>query len=153
VTARSCGGVVLRVAPGDGGLAFLPASIALRVAPSPKTARVPGAPPELVGIAAHEGDVLPVVSIVARAGDGPAADAALEPSGAAAGGRDAMVVCAIGGELVGIVGGAVLATGVFPAADDAGAAVVYEGVMVRPLDVASIVARIQAGARRDRWGG
>ena len=133
MSAMTSGGIVLRVEPGDDGLAFIPASIALRVAPPPATARVPGAPRELVGIAAHEGDVLPVVAI--------------------GGGQTAMVVCAASGELVGLVGGTVLATGVFDANGAPPGGVVYEGTAVRPLDVASIVARIQAGARGERWGG
>lgn len=83
-------GVLLRV---DGSLFYVPSSVALRVARAPNATPVPGAPPDFVGIAMHEGAVLPVVAI-----------------GAA---RKEMIVCQHAGETIGIVGGEVLRTGSF----------------------------------------
>jgi hypothetical protein len=120
------GGVVVRV---DGVLRFVPAGSAIRIAPAPEATRVPGAPPELVGIALNEGIILPVVAI-----------------GAA---RREMLVCQHGGDLVGLVGGEVVQTGVFePAADGSG--VMCQGEIARPLDVGAAYARVQP--RQPRLG-
>jgi hypothetical protein len=56
---------------------------------------VPGASPELLGIALHEGVVLPVLTV-----------------GTA---RDVMVICLHAGELVGLVGAEVVEAGTFDA--------------------------------------
>ena len=64
MTGPKRGGVVVRV---DGELRFLPAAVALKVTPTPKVTTVPGAPAELVGIALHEGTVVPVVAVARRA--------------------------------------------------------------------------------------
>ncbi len=124
------GGVVLRV--GD-ELRFVPASVAVRLAPAPRITPVPGAPPELLGIALHEGAIVPVVAV------GEA--------------RDDMVVCQHAGELVGLVGGQVVKTGAFDTASERPDLVLLDGTPVRPLDVATLYARVQSGARPGRWGG
>jgi chemotaxis signal transduction protein len=123
------GGVVLRLA---GELRFLPASLALRVARAPRVTSVPGAPPELVGIAVHEGAVVPVVAV------GEA--------------RSDMVVCKYAGELLGIIGGEVVRTGTFDVAHDRADVVLVDGERAPPLDIATVYARVQAGARPGRWG-
>ncbi len=123
------GGLVLSIGE---ELRFLPASVALRVAPSPRVTAVPGGPPELVGIAVHEGTVLPVISV-----------------GAA---RHEMIVCQHAGELVGIVGGQVVRSGTFDVAPGYPDLVEVDGAKVRPLDVAQLYARVQTGARSGRWG-
>jgi hypothetical protein len=123
------GGLVLKIGQ---DLRFLPASVALRVAPSPRITAVPGGPSELVGIAVHEGAVVPVISI------GEA--------------RDEMVVCQHAGELVGLVGGQILQSGTFDVAPDHPDLVQVDGANVRPLDVAQLYARVQSGARSGRWG-
>jgi chemotaxis signal transduction protein len=123
------GGVVLRVA---GELRFLPASQALRVGRSHRWTLVPGAPPELVGIVVHEGAVVPVIAV------GEA--------------RSDMVVCLHAGELVGIVGGEVVRTGTFDVAPDRPDVVIVDGERADPLDIATVVARVQAGVRPGRWG-
>jgi hypothetical protein len=123
------GGIVLRV---DGALCFVPASVAVRIAPAPRVTPVPGGPPDLVGVAMHEGTIVPVVAI-----------------GAA---RSEMIVCQHAGEPVGLVGGKVLRTGVFDVVPDRPEMVTHEGVPVRPLDVATIYARVQLGGRPGRWG-
>ncbi|HEY6460369.1 MAG TPA: hypothetical protein VIY73_09465 [Polyangiaceae bacterium] len=123
------GGVVVRV---DGKLRFLPASQAIRVTPAPRITPVPGAPVELVGIAVHEGVVLPVVAV------GPA--------------RGEMIVCQHAGELLGIVGGHVEHTGSFDVVGERPELVDVGGEAAHPLDVAALYARVQAGARPGRWG-
>jgi len=123
------GGVVLRVA---GELRFVPAPVAMRVAPAPRLTSVPGAPPELVGIAVHEGVVVPVVAVGEARGD--------------------MVVCQHAGELVGIIGGEVVRTGSFDVVADRPELVLVDGERARPLDIATVYARIQAGNRSGRWG-
>lgn len=122
------GGIVLRV---DGELRFLPASVALRVGPIPRITAVPGAPTELVGIAMHEGVVLPVVAV-----------------GSA---RKDLVVCQHAGELVGLVGGEVERTGSFDVVPDRPDLVQIDDEHVRPLDVAAAYARVQSSARRHVW--
>jgi hypothetical protein len=121
--APRCGGVVLRV---EGALRFVPAATAVRIAPAPEAAvltRVPGAPADLIGIALNEGVILPVVAI-GRA-------------------RREMLVCQHGGDLVGLVGGEVVQTGVFDAAGDGAGGVTCQGEIARVLDVASVYAQIQ----------
>ncbi len=120
---------MLRVA---GELRFVPAPVALRVAPAPRLTAVPGAPPELVGIAVHEGAVVPVVAVGDARGD--------------------MLVCQHAGELVGIIGGEVVRTGSFDVVADRPELVLVDGVRARPLDIAAVYARIQAGSRPGRWG-
>jgi chemotaxis signal transduction protein len=75
----------------EGQRMFVPAAVALKVARLPTITRVPGAPPELLGIALHEGAVVPVISLGAS--------------------RSAMVVCTFAGDKVGLVGGDVVETG------------------------------------------
>ena len=87
-TGTMSAGIVLRI---DGALAFVPADVALKVVLVPKITRVAGAPPELLGIALHEGQSVPVVSI-----------------GAA---RKTMVICMHAGEPIGLVGGEVVSAG------------------------------------------
>ncbi len=123
------GGVLLRV---DGALQFVPASIAVRVAPPPRVSPVPGAPPDLLGIALYEGMVIPVIAIgSARAG---------------------MMICQHAGELLGLVGGEVVKSGSFDSAPDRPDFIEHEGQSAAPLDVTAIYARVQAAARPGRWG-
>jgi hypothetical protein len=118
------GGLLLRV---DGGFRFIPASAALKIAPAPRVTSVPGAPPELVGIALHEGAIVPVVAI------GPL--------------RGTMVVCHHAGELLALIGGEVVRTGLFDAVPDQQDAVVHAGEIAPALDLAALYERIQAKAR------
>jgi hypothetical protein len=119
---------VLRV---DGELRFVSVPLALRVAPAPRTTPVPGAPPELVGIGLHEGVVIPVITV--------------------GGARAEMVVCQHAGEVVGVVGGKVVRTGLFDVVPDRPDLVEVDGAVARPLDVAAFYARVQAGGRPGRW--
>jgi len=118
------GGVVFRVGE---KLAFLPATIALKVMPAPAIARVPGGPHELRGVALVDGDMIAIVA-------------------ASAASSDAMLVCAVMGEQVGLVGVQIVATGRFEAVD--GGDVRHGDELARPFDLASLIARVH----ESRWG-
>ena len=125
------GGLLLRV---DGALVFIPASIALRISAHPEIVRVPGAPSELLGMAVNEGEILPVVAIGSD--------------------RGPMVVCIHASELVGLIGGAVIGSGIFPMAEEAASdEVSFGGETARTLDIARIFDRLRGGAWAGRWGG
>lgn len=119
-------GVVVRAWNGEGGaLAFVPAAIAIAVLPLPETARLPGAPPELLGVTVHRGEAIPVVTV--------------------GGARTSMLVCTYLGETFGLVGFEVVATGRFPLAEGpslTGERVLFEGEPVPPFDVAATFARV-----------
>jgi hypothetical protein len=122
------GGILARV---DGALCFVPASVALRIAPPPRVTPIPAAPPELLGIAPYEGSIVPVIAI-----------------GSA---RREMIVCQHAGELVGLVGGEVVRTGAFDAVPGRIDLVEHEGERAQVIDVPAIYARVQASARPARW--
>ncbi|MBX3197748.1 MAG: hypothetical protein KF894_06360 [Labilithrix sp.] len=122
------GGVVFRAGE---ALFFLPASIAMKVSPIPEMARVPGGPLELRGVALVGGAMIPVVDVV----EGPG----VAPSGA-------MLVCAVLGESVGLVGIDVVATGRFDPGERPGE-VKHDGETARTFDVAAVIARVREG----RW--
>jgi hypothetical protein len=123
------GGVVLRV---DTTLYFIPAATAVHVGPVPLVTAIPGAPPELVGVAMHEGTIVPVVSV-------------------GSGGAE-MVVCQHAGELLGVIGAEVVHAGLLEVAPERPDQVRHDGQPVRPLDLASIYARVQSSQRSARWG-
>jgi molybdopterin-binding protein len=124
------GGVLLRT---QGGAHFIPASVALAVAPRPIVAPVPGAPEGLAGVAFCEGAVVPVLSI------GPA--------------RSSMVLCAAGGELVGVVGAESVQTVVLEEAAEAPAFVERESVRYALLDVPGMCEALQSEMSRGPWSG
>lgn len=139
MTTRTIGGVVFRI--GEERY-FLPADVASKVLPMPGVARVPGGPPELVGVALVEGDMVPVVAVGdldARGSRRPAS-----PNRTRADHRP-MLVCVVMGERVGLVGLEILASGVFEAAEPSG--VTHDDVAVPLFDVAAAVARLREG----RW--
>lgn len=121
------GGVVLRI---DGVLHFVPASVAVAVAPAPQIARVPGAPEALLGVTLHEGDVVPVLAI-----------------GSA---REVMLVCSYLGEKVGLMGASIEATGLYEIGPEADT-VNHRGEAARTLDIAAIYARVQGDGWAGRW--
>jgi hypothetical protein len=118
------GGVIFRR---GSELSFLPATIAMKVMPVPAIARVPGGPPELRGVALVDGDMIAIVTAGTMK-------------------SDAMLVCAVLGEQVGLVGIEVVATGKFEAAD--GGDVRYGAETARAFDVATLIAKVREG----RWG-
>ncbi len=111
------GGVVFRV---GAELFFLPATVAMRVVPMPPIGRVPGAPPELVGLALVDGEMVPVVGL--------------------GGSRSCMLVVSYLGERVGLVGIDVVATGRFEAMHDHA---VHAGEHARLFDVSAVIARVR----------
>ena len=121
------GGLLLRV---DGELRFVPGTVAVSVAPAGRVTAVPGAPPDLLGIAMHEGAVVPVVAIGAARGD--------------------MVVCQHAGELVALVGGEVVRTGRFESVAERADMVLVDGERVKQLDLTAVYARVQTGGRPGR---
>jgi chemotaxis signal transduction protein len=130
------GGVMFRV---DGELFFLPASIAIKVMPTPEMARVPGGPTVLRGVALVDGDMIPVVEL----------SSAFPPSSTKSArgrsGAGAMLVCVVLGECVGLVGLGVVATGRFEV--DRFGEVGFAGEAARAFDVAAIIAKVREG----RW--
>jgi hypothetical protein len=124
------GGVLLRI---DGALHFVPASVALAISPAPEITRVPGAPEQLLGVALHDGDVVPVIAI-----------------GAA---RGAMLVCSYLGEKLAIMGAHIEGTGLYePDGDgDKRDAVRHRGESAKSLDIAALYARVQGEGWAGRW--
>jgi hypothetical protein len=122
------GGVVFRrSAPGTTpGLAFLPATIALKVMPIPSIGRVPGGPNELRGVALVDGDMIAIVTAGTLS-------------------SDAMLVCVVLGEQVGLVGIEVVATGKFEASE--GGDVKHGSEIARAFDVATLITKVRDG----RW--
>jgi chemotaxis signal transduction protein len=134
----SHGGVVFRVA---GEPFFLPASIAMKVLPVPQVGRMPGGPPELRGVAHVDGNMIAVVDLL----EDP--ESVRFDRGAQLPERSgAMLVCAVLGESVGLVGIEVVATGRFEPGDQAGE-VKFGDEVARTFDVAAVIARVREG----RW--
>ena len=119
----SRGGLVFRV---RSLWSFLPADVAIQVAPRPQIARIPGAPPGLLGLALTEGVILPVIELGGEPGP--------------------MIVCVHRGEQLGLVGVVDVESGMFPAGEGAG--VLFRGELVRTLDLEEIYARVHVV----RWG-
>ena len=115
------GGIVVRV---DGQLRFLFVADAVRISGPPRVTPVPGASGPLLGVTLYEGMIVPVLSI-----------------GSA---RREMIVCQHAGEVLGLVGGEIVQTGTFDAAD--GGVNVGEG-HAPALDLSEIYALVLAGAR------
>jgi chemotaxis signal transduction protein len=126
---KKVAGLLIRV---DGALRLVPAAVALRVTPPPRVAPVPGAPPELMGIAVHEGAIVPVIAIGSS--------------------RSEMIVCQHATEVLGLVGAEIVSTGSFDTSAEHPELVEHQGESVEMLDVAAIYARVQSGARPGRWG-
>ena len=108
----------------------------VRVVPCPPVQRVPGAPPELLGIAMEGGSVVPVLAL-----------ATIEP-GAPTG---PLVLCRSMGEPLGLCGLTVVETGFFPLAPDlhVPGAVVWRGEVIDPLDLVSLLECVRPGT----WAG
>jgi hypothetical protein len=115
----------------DGKLAFLSAEVVGQVAPLPQITRIPGAPDELLGIALHSDELVPVIAI-----------------GSA---REAMIICNHAGEHVALVGGTIVGTGVFETTE--ASVVTFAGEQAEVFDVGAVYARVQTGRWRGRWGG
>jgi hypothetical protein len=116
----------------ESALVYIPAASALKLAPIPQITRVPGGPEGLLGVALHEGEILPVVSI------GPE--------------RDSMLVCTHAGAVLGVVGGRVVETGMFDLGED-GASVRLGDETAQPLDLAGVCARLAPPSWGGSWAG
>ena len=107
----------------------------------PEMAGVPGGPPELRGVALVDGNMIPVVDAFEEPLE------RLERSAIPAQGHEqAMLVCAVLGETLGLVGIDVVATGRFEPGESAGEVKLGDET-ARTFDVAALVARIREG----RW--
>jgi hypothetical protein len=121
------GGVVVRV---ENALFFVAADIARKVVPLPELARVPGAPPELRGVALVDGTMIPVI------------DLSREPRIALTTPSRPMLVCSLLGESFGLMGMDIVASGRFESATEG---VRFEESVARDLDVAAAIARVREG--------
>jgi hypothetical protein len=126
--ADKVGGLVMRV---DGALVFLSSEVAGQVAPLPQITRLPGAPDELLGIALHKDELVPVIAV-----------------GSA---RDSMIICSHIGEHLGLVGGIIVSTGLFEARSPTSVSVGDEHA--EAFDLARLYEKVQAGRWKGRWGG
>jgi hypothetical protein len=140
------GGVLLRYgAPdADGGareaLAFVPAEVALRLTDLAAFTEVPGAPPPARGIALVDGEV---VTILAVGLGEPARTKTAYRSGEdwPVPGADRAILCSVGAQRVALIGGVVVATGVFDACGED--AVTFRGERVPTLDVRALHAQAE----------
>lgn len=127
--ATAVSGIVFRI--GDGAF-FLPAAVADKLLPMPTVTRVPGGPPDLVGVALVDGETVPVVAV----GD---PERVLRARGA----RDnlPMLLCTHLGERIGLVGLDVIATGRFEAS---GGEISWgdTDARARPFDLGALVAKL-----------
>ncbi len=114
------GGLVFRA---GGALTFAPVSAVVKLVVMPKVARVPGAPPSLLGVALVDGEAIPVVALGTS--------------------RAHMLVCIYLGERLGLVGIESLASGTFPADPTSPEGVRYEGASVPALDLAKVYSSLQ----------
>jgi chemotaxis signal transduction protein len=133
ILRRALGGVMFHVGE---ELCFLPASVAVKLMPAPRVARMPGAPAELRGVALVDGEMIPVVDVQLASAAGAAA---LGAEG------DAMLVCKVHGEPVGFVGLQVVATGFFDVAPSGEMKLGEQ--LARSFDAAAVIAKVREG----RW--
>jgi hypothetical protein len=126
--ADKIGGLVMRV---EGALVFLSSEVAGQVAPLPQITRLPGAPEELLGIALHKDELVPVIAI-----------------GSA---RDSMVICSHVGEHLALVGGVIVSAGLFEAQGPTTVSV--GGERAEAFDIAGLYEKVQTGRWKGGWGG
>lgn len=126
-------------------LGFIPAAVASRVAALRSLVTVPGAPPQVLGVALADGAVVTVLRIGERRVDEPRYQA--DDPWPVPGARRA-VICHVGAVDVALSGGVVVATGVFDAAP-VGEGILWRGQMVPELDVRALYAQAEAAT----WAG
>lgn len=139
---RQRGGVLFRTS--GARTLFIPIDVALEVAALSAVTEIAGMCAPAIGIALAEGRVVTVLA-VGDAGERGAAPAERYRSGQdwPVPGSDRAVLCDLGGEVVALTGGEVLATGFFDA-EEAGDGVVWRGEHVPRLDVRALYARAEA---------
>jgi hypothetical protein len=142
--------VLLRLGDGEAaGLAFVPAEVARRLTTLSSFIPVPGAQPPASGIALADGAVVTVLRVgeaetrtsMGRPAYSPGEDW-LVP------GANRAVLCQLGGFEAALVGGVVVATGLFDAAPDGG--VIWRGDVVPALDVRALYAQAEAASWAER---
>jgi hypothetical protein len=117
-------GVLFRAASGD--LAFLPASVVLRVAALPPISPLVGAPPGVLGVVHESGDIIAVIEL------GPA--------------RGFLMVCAYRGDSFGLLGASDLRAGLFDVDPSDFDCVRHEGERAERFDLAAIYERLGAAS-------
>lgn len=147
------GGVLLSYQDDDESpaLAFIPASVAARLTALTCVIDVPGAKPPVRGLALADGEVVTVLEIGKRA---PASAGAPAPRYRPGDewpvpGSDRAVLCLLGSVRVALIGGTVVATGVFETQPDGGG-VLWRGAPVATLDVRALYARAETAIWADR---
>jgi hypothetical protein len=158
------GGVLVRASRDAGErLVFVPAAVAREVTSLSALTRVPGLEPPALGVALAAGRVVTVLDV--GAGAEARADEAEAPPARARSwsheewpmpGCDRAVLCDLGGDVVALSGGEIVATGLFEAAPS-GDGIHWRGADVAPLDVAALYAQAEsaiwaARAARPRGG-
>lgn len=131
------GGVLLNHGDADGErrLAFIPAEVALRLSTLSALTEVPGTKPPAIGIALADGALVTVLGVgdagppSNRQGDWPLP------------GAKQAVICRLGGVEIAVVGGTVIATGLFEGAPNG---VRYRGELATTLDVRALYAEAEA---------
>jgi hypothetical protein len=151
------GGVLVRVVGGAADadlLYFIPADVVVEVMPLGTITRPPGLRAPAVGIALARGQVITVLDLAdahalrerdsARPHDRPEEDWPMP-------GANRALLCTIGGELVAVTGGAVIATGTFDALP-VGDGVMWRGKAAPRLDVRTLYVRAEAAIWAARAG-
>jgi hypothetical protein len=128
---RVRGGLVIGI--GDKRF-FVAADVAVKLAPRPQIAHLPGAPPGLLGLALCDGSILPVLDVGLDVGQA----------------RGAMVVCIYRGEHLGLLGADPQASGVFAPGEDGG--VVVDGAPIPPLNLEELYAGVHTVTWGSGWG-
>jgi hypothetical protein len=150
-TPADNGGVLLSYQDDDGSpaLAFIPASVAARLTALTCLIDVPGARPPARGLALADGEVVTVLEVGKPPDAGVIAPRYLPDQEWPVPGSDRAVLCLIGGVRVALIGGLVVATGVFDAQSDGGG-VLWRGEPVPTLDVRALYARAETAIWADR---
>jgi len=146
VGARERGGLVIRSGGPRGPLLFIPADVALRQTALSALTAVPGARPPARGIALADGELVTVLELPApdqheAQGEDPSGDERPLP------GADRAVLCVLGGLHVALIGGTVLATGMFEEAEDG---VLFRSERARTLDVRALYAQAESAIWKER---
>jgi hypothetical protein len=124
------GGVLLRF--GKDLFGFIPASVAVRLTSLSSVADVPGLAPPAVGIALVEGVVVTVLTL--QPSDAVDSASTFDPE--IVPGSDCAILCDLGGVLVALTGGRVIATGAFGIAKEGG--ITWRGNEVAAVDVRAL---------------
>lgn len=118
--------VVFRV---EGRMQFLPALVVTRIGPIPAIGRVPGAPPELAGMAQTENEILPIVDLREKSAD-----------------TGVLLVCSYMAETLGVLVAEVIAVSHYEVDPEAQDAILVGDARARALDLGKICARLQSAS-------